>query len=327
MKNIDYIIVFAGLFILEWLYVKLAQRTGIVDRPNHRTMHSGNIARGGGVIFPVAYIVYYLWSGSEEAYLLAGLILISVISYSDDLRSIPGFVRLPLQFLSVFLMFTQLEVLNEWTWPLALLSLIISAGILNAFNFMDGINGITAVYSASVLGILAVVQMFIIRFIDTDLIMVMLLSLAVFSFFNFRKKAVCFTGDVGSVSIGFIITYLILKLILVTGSFIWVLLLLVYGLDVVITLLQRLKRGDNIFDAHRLHLFQLIVANLKLSHLKVSVLFTLVQVAISSFVIGIYILAPSAQLLFSVLILALGTGIYLFLKARITGSVWLPEKY
>ncbi|MEM9678881.1 MAG: UDP-GlcNAc--UDP-phosphate GlcNAc-1-phosphate transferase [Bacteroidota bacterium] len=327
MKTVDHFIVFIAVLLFELFYIKVAKKMSIVDKPNHRTLHSGDIVRGGGIIFPAGYFIYHLWSGSGDIYFLTGVILLTLISYADDLGHVPGFLRLSFQFLAVIFMFIELEILNEWGLLLTLFALIISCGVLNAFNFMDGINGITAAYSISVLLFFGIIHLVVIPFIDIDLIIVMLTSLLVFSLFNFRKSALCFSGDVGSVLIGFIITYLMLKLILITGSLIWIMLLLVYGIDVVITLIQRLQRGDNIFNAHRLHLFQLIVANLKLSHLKVSVYYTMMQIVVSTATICIYMFGSEARLLWSVLVLSLSSIYYLLLKSKITGGVWLPKEY
>src|SRR5690606_24003284 len=93
---------------------------------------------------------------------------------------------------------------------------ILVIGIINAYNFMDGINGITGLYSLAVLGGLQYVNLKQIPFIEPDMIWLPMLSCIVFLFFNFRKQAKCFAGDVGSITIAFWILMLLLQVILET---------------------------------------------------------------------------------------------------------------
>ena len=127
------------------------------------------------------------------------------------------------------------------------LSLIhICTGIINAYNFMDGINGITGGYSLVILAALAYINKEVVTFVEADFIYTVICSVLVFCFFNFRKRAKCFAGDVGSVSIAFILLFLIGRLIIGTGDFSWIVLLSVYGVDSVLTIIHRLMLHENI---------------------------------------------------------------------------------
>jgi UDP-N-acetylmuramyl pentapeptide phosphotransferase/UDP-N-acetylglucosamine-1-phosphate transferase len=110
-------------------------------------------------------------------------------------------------------------------------------------------------------------------------------SLIVFNYFNFRRKAQCFAGDVGSVSIAFIVCFLILSLINATGNFLFVGLLLLYGLDAVTTIIFRIIRKENIFQAHRSHVYQYLANEKKWPHLLVAGIYILVQALINLAVI------------------------------------------
>src|SRR5690606_21862206 len=126
---------------------------------------------------------------------------------------------------------------------------------INAYNFMDGINGITAMYSFAVL-LLLWLENREIGFVDNRLIYCTAIANGVFAFFNFRQKAKCFAGDIGSISMCFILLFSILNLILSTENLIYTLFFAVYGVDSVITTIFRLLRRGNIFRAHRTHLYQ-----------------------------------------------------------------------
>lgn len=147
---------------------------------------------------------------------------------------------------------------------------------------MDGINGITGGYSLAVLGLLTYVNGFVVPFMDADFLYVSLISVLVFNFFNFRTRARCFAGDVGSVSMAFIVLYVLGTLILKTGDLSWIVFLAVYGVDSVLTIVHRLMLKENIFNPHRKHAYQLMANELKIPHVMVSGLYAVLQVAIGA---------------------------------------------
>jgi UDP-N-acetylmuramyl pentapeptide phosphotransferase/UDP-N-acetylglucosamine-1-phosphate transferase len=153
---------------------------------------------------------------------------------------------------------------------------------------MDGINGITGLYTLVVMGSLLYVNTKIQLFTDGNFIKYAMIASLVFLFFNYRKKAKCFAGDVGSIAIAFWIIYLVLKLILITNSVIWLLFLAIYGVDAICTILHRLYLKQNIFEAHRLHLYQVLSNEYKIQHRLVSLYYALAQIVISVLVIYFY---------------------------------------
>lgn len=142
---------------------------------------------------------------------------------------------------------------------------------------MDGINGITGGYSLVILVALAYINAQVVPFVEQDLIYTVILSVLVFCFFNFRKKAKCFAGDVGSVSIAFVLLFLIGRLVMVTEDLSWIVLLVVYGVDSVLTIVHRLMLHENIGLPHRKHLYQLMANELKIPHVAVSLVYMAVQ--------------------------------------------------
>ena len=124
---------------------------------------------------------------------------------------------------------------------------------------------------------LAYINKEIIPFVEEGFIYTVLCSVFVFCFFNFRKKAKCFAGDVGSVSIAFILLFLIGKLIIQTEDFSWIVLLAVYGVDSVLTIIHRLMLHENIGLPHRKHMYQLMANELKMPHIGVSLIYMMVQ--------------------------------------------------
>jgi len=277
-------LIFFLLFFLELAYFKIADHFNIIDKPNARSSHQNITLRGGGVIFSFAGMIYFILSGFQYPYFIIGLLAIATISFIDDMLTLNNKIRLSIHLISVLLMFFQWSLFQlDWYWiPVALIFVI---GTINAYNFMDGINGITGSYSLLAIASLYYINKEVVQFTSSDLLIVVGLSLLVFNFFNFRKRAKCFAGDVGSVSIAFIIVFLIGHLIIKTGNFNYILLLLVYGLDAVITIFFRLIRKENIFEAHRSHFYQYLANERKWSHLVVSGLYFGVQFFINSLIV------------------------------------------
>lgn len=301
-----YIIILIVLFLLEFVYFKLANQFNIIDKPNERSSHKQITLLGGGIIFYLAVVIYFLMNGFQYMWFFTGLTLISAISFIDDLKPQSSRLRLAIHLMSMLFLFSQLGVF-EMHWTLILLSLIIAIGILNAYNFMDGINGMIGVYTTVVLGSLWYINNFILTFVDERIIYYLLLALVVFNFFNFRKKARCFAGDVGAVSLAFIVIFLLGMLILKSGNIAWIGLLAVFGVDTILTIIHRLILKENILIAHRKHLFQLLANELKFSHLVVSSVYALVQVLVS---VGLIFFENHAYWLLAISILLLSIVYY-----------------
>lgn len=295
----EYLIVAILLLVLMLVYFKIANKYNIIDKPNHRSAHTEITLRGGGIIFPIAFLFFlgyhfflnnYRFSiatSSEPNFWIfgAGLLVICIISFIDDIIDLSSKLRLIFHFISVTLLLYSVnafQIVPIWAIPICYIFII---GILNAYNFMDGINGMSGVYSFVVLGSLFYINEYVIYFVEKDFIVYPIIASLIFLFFNFRKKAKCFLGDIGSMGIAFWIIALLGLLMIKTGQYKWILLLAVYGVETILTIIERLKLKENIFDAHRRHLYQLFANEKKISHLLVSSLYAFFQLLINVLVI------------------------------------------
>ena len=313
-----YIVIFFVLLACELIYFKIADKCNIVDKPNERSSHSTVVLRGGGIIFLIGAWVWFIAQAlgffnplisevlnplTSYPWFLLGLTLVAGVSFIDDIHSLPDSVRLVVQFTAAALAFYQLGMLSgEWFETngllvgglLILLALIVYVGATNVINFMDGINGITAGYALAVLlPLLAINCGFKCQdsgfnelqgvYFDQSLAVVTILSVLVFCIFNFRPKgrAKCFAGDVGSIGIAFIMLFLIGKVIIATGDLTYLIFLLVYGVDGTLTICHRIMLHENLGEAHRKHAYQLMANELKMGHVKVSLLYMGLQLAVS----------------------------------------------
>ena len=325
---IKYLILASLLVLIEVIYFKIADKCNIIDKPNERSSHTTVVLLGGGIIFSlsmVAWAVMMLWQGYTQVLLnyllfLCGLLIVATVSFVDDIRSLPDSVRLVAQFAAMALMFWSMGLFSaeglgmnvESRWMsialrvlIVVWAMIVCVGATNIINFMDGINGITAGYALSVLLPLTLLNAGIPSnsatgtfafstqgFMEQSYLIVAIIGVLVFCLFNFRPKgkAKCFAGDVGSIGIAFIMLFAIGKLVMATGDVTWLIFLLVYGVDGVLTICHRIMLHENLGEAHRKHAYQLMANELKIGHVKVSLLYMAMQLVVS---LGFIYLCPN----------------------------------
>ncbi len=258
-------------FVLVLIYLRIAPKYGIIDQPNQRSSHSKPTIRGAGVVFPVLFIGFIFLFGHPGRLVdvIMAITLLGIVSFYDDVRDVPFGLRLFAQLIAVALLFNELFV---WLWPIWLLVFvgILIIATINAFNFMDGINGITGIY-----GLVTSISLFVVK--QDIALLGLIAALMAFLFFNLRKKAMCFSGDVGAVSLAFIIAFYILHISIETKNPIWVLLLSVYGIDAAITILFRLIRKEKITLGHRTHFYQYLANEKQIPHVFVAILYGVAQ--------------------------------------------------
>lgn len=308
--RISLLLIAAALVGMELLYFKVADKYNIIDKPNQRSSHTRITLRGGGIIFFLGALCFFVVSGWQYPWFIFGLSLISMVSFADDVHSVPNRVRIAVQFTAMLLMFHQIGILNIEDWWIVIAALIVCTGIINAYNFMDGINGITGAYSLAVLIPLAIVNQKL-DFVNADLIWIAGISALVFCFFNFRKKAKLFAGDVGSVSMAFILLFIWGKLVISTGNVWYLTFFGVYGVDSVLTICHRLMLRENIFQPHRKHAYQIMANELKIPHTRVAFLYFAIQLLLS---LGVIYLPVNEWAYFGLSMLVLGLTYIAFMS-------------
>lgn len=322
---LTYSIILVLLVIAELVYFKIADKCNIIDKPNERSSHTRIVLRGGGIIFVIGFWIWSAFNGFQYPWALAAVTLAAGISFVDDIHSLPDSVRLVAQFAAMFMVFQEIGMLHWNKWWMVLLGLVVCVGATNIYNFMDGINGITAGYSLAVLVPLAVLNVQGVQdvqgvqgaFVSGNLIVVTILSVLVFSFFNFRpkNKAKCFAGDVGSVGIAFILLFMLGLLIMKTGDITWLTFLLVYGVDGCCTIVHRIMLHENLGEAHRKHAYQLMCNELKMSHVVVSLIYFALQLIISLVMVYLIPNTVLAHWIYLIVVGLLLVGAYvLFMK-------------
>ena len=313
---VKYITIAILLLIAELVYFSIADHFNIIDKPNERSSHSKVVLRGGGIIFIIGTWVWSAFFGFQYPWFLVAITLAAGVSLIDDVHSLPDSVRLIVQFVAMGLMFYQLDMIHANLWWAVIIALIVCVGATNIYNFMDGINGITAGYSLAVL-----IPLFLLNyrdeFVESSFIVVTILSVLVFSYFNFRpkNKAKCFAGDVGSVGIAFILLFFIGGLVMKTGDITWLLFLVVYGVDGCCTIAHRIVLHENLGVAHRKHAYQLMANELGMNHVVVSMIYMAIQLVISLVMVYLIPNTVTAHWIYLFVVIALlVVGYLLFMK-------------
>jgi UDP-N-acetylmuramyl pentapeptide phosphotransferase/UDP-N-acetylglucosamine-1-phosphate transferase len=306
--------IFFLLAILSFIYLKLAIKYKIIDKPNERSSHTKITVRGGGILFTIAILLFFIFNNFQYPYFFAGTLLIAIVSFLDDIYTLSAKIRFPFQVVAALLVLYQLDIPIE---ALSLVYLIIGIGVINLFNFMDGINGITGFYAISVLSIFYCINIKE-QILDQNLIIYSLISLIIFGFYNFRKKALFFAGDIGSVTIGILIFFIALYFAIELKSPIIILAIIVYGADGANTLLYRkLYTNESVFEPHRYHIYQKLVDVKKMSHLKVSLIYAIIQLLINVVLYKTYTLNLETQFLILISFISFFVLIYIFIFKKL----------
>ncbi|MBC8172473.1 MAG: UDP-GlcNAc--UDP-phosphate GlcNAc-1-phosphate transferase [Chitinophagales bacterium] len=289
----------------------MAKRFFFFDLPNERSSHSSPTISGGGIIIPVSILLWWCTHTFQHPYFIAGLMIIGAVSYIDDIKSLPVRIRGFVQIVSVLLLCYETDVFH-YPWYFVVLVCLLAVAFMNAYNFMDGINGMTGLYSLLAFGTLLYINEQQLRFIDNEIIYFSGIAILVFLVFNLRRHAKWFAGDVGGFTIAFILAFLTLKLIIQSGNFFYILIFLVYATETVFTIIQRLFMHENIFLPHRKHLYQYLSNEAGFSHAGVSLAYTLFQ-GITNVLVLYYLHNPMVML---IIFFCIATG-YVCLKSYI----------
>lgn len=316
MIYIALLILFIGI---ELIYFKIADYYNIIDKPNNRSSHTSITLRGGGIIFPIA-ILTACFLGDVSWAIASAIVLVGLISFIDDIKPLSQLPRFVAHAVTIGLVFYDLNLFSQAIWLLPII-FILFIGWVNVFNFMDGINGITVLYSFVTIVSFSFLE---VSRESLPLLITMGLSCCAFGFFNVRKKAKTFAGDVGSIAMALFVGYFMLKTILESGQIGYLLFLVVYGADGIITIFTRIKKKENILEPHRSHLYQYLANELGYSHITVSLLYAGIQLLIN--LVLIYLDAKGMlSLTFFISFILFAIIVYLWIRNKVVRKIELKK--
>lgn len=312
-------------FILLLGYYFIAQKLKILDKPNERSSHFSNTIRGAGIVLLfVNALLLYFSSKNNLSYtnILTALSIGIITGFIDDKLSLKPLLR---AFLYAFSIIMVMRYFNNhfsfeslYSTLIQLSVFVIFIGTVNTYNFMDGINGITLIYSILFLSTCS----YLVYIKDLELYSEIYLLFGLYTsffisfiFFNYRNKALMFLGDSGSVAMGIMACFGVSLVSTIGFGWTAILLLGTYGVDSVGTIIIRLINKENIFTAHKSHLYQDLVHYKKIGHLRVSLIYGFIQLIINISLIIAF--NQNILTICSILIIVLLAILYTLLKLNI----------
>jgi len=256
-------------------------------------------------------VIYMISSNFNMPSIIICGLLLGIMGFIDDVKNLNFKIKLIFQCLTIGY-FLSTGSYNGLEWYLLILMFFLIISSINILNFMDGINGLTILYSLSFLIPFYLINAYIIAFTDSNFLLIVMLSNLIIGYFNIRKKAVCFLGDVGAITMGFIYAVLTITLMVKINSLSPLILFLVYFMDSGWTIVERLLAKENIFLPHRKHLYQLLVNEYKLSHLLVASIYFTIQALIN--ITWLLNYEKDLSLIILILIFGIFSVIYLLTK-------------
>jgi UDP-N-acetylmuramyl pentapeptide phosphotransferase/UDP-N-acetylglucosamine-1-phosphate transferase len=258
---------------------RFGHRLSLTDKPNERSSHVIPTPRGGGIGIWLAFIIVGIFIAKDILFTaIAGTM--GLLGFLEDRYNISSKIRLAVQLglsFSAVIMFSGLPASVSET-ALFLFWIIFITGSTNFYNFMDGINGISGLTGFVGFGLLAFFSFFIEKKPDIALISIALASACLgFLPFNFPHAKV-FMGDVGSILLGFTFAAFVVKLSTNVSIFLCLIMFLcTFYADATVTIFYRWRKGENLMQAHRRHLYQYLSNELRLPHWQVATLFSITQ--------------------------------------------------
>ena len=274
------------MIISELYYIRRAKIHNWTSAKNQHTDEHPVAVVGGGFIFYLAIVLWSLGAGwiynPSEAMsaLMVGSTMLAACSFADDILQLKIWIRLVVQFIAIAFLCFQLPSadigISIWIFYV-----IAAVGFVNAYNFMDGINGITGLYSLAVLLPILWYNLNVYHFISVTFILFAIMAIIIFCFFNCRKRAIIFAGDVGSITMGYIVTAILSFMMFATNDITIITLVIVYGVDTIMTILRRIIGRENIFQSHNKHAYQILNRIFKVPQLLISICYASIQTVIT----------------------------------------------
>lgn len=309
LQFLAFSILFSSLitFVLLYLYIRYSNFFNINNKPENisKLISKKTVPTSGGIIISFVFLVLILvWyinnpklfsSIPRLEVFIFSIIALTVISFIDDFRPINPIYRFAIQVTVVFVSLSTIETHVFQFLPLKLsviLSVYFWAYYININNFIDGIDGfeISNVIFCCLAVVLATTIMKI-NILEKYLAIGLLSASIPFLYFN-KPSAKIFMGDSGSIFFGYIIGWIILRLISIDLWFVAIIISIYPILDVTITIFNKIIRGykpwDRLFDYY----FLQGVKNNKLTHAKTLLYFNIHNTFGIFFIYGCFYFPP-----------------------------------
>lgn len=308
-----YFLVILLLLAFELLYLKLASRKDSLIVPFWKETtsdeHNFITVRGGGIVFWFASLLLLIFIPNEfNTWFFIAITVVAAVGMVDDYSRVYAWMQLLIHLAAVSIAFYLAGLFMNVTWWNLLFAYLTFMGVMYSFKLMEDVNGMTGLYVLAVLLPMMYVNQFIESFIHVDYLRFLLIATFIFLVFNLRKSAATTAGTVGSMSVGFWVSFLLLLLIIESRSLIWLSFVLVYMVDMVLTNVQIIYQRRALFGPEKLYFYQILGNELKVDHRLVSVIYFLMQLVCSVLAIVLY---PSWGVAIFWVLLVVLIGVYM----------------
>lgn len=335
-----FLIIHFLIFILLLFVLKLfAFKLKLVDSPNFRKKHKGDIPLIGGLViyFTILISSFFFEISSYMTTILYTSIILIILGALDDAIELGVIYRLLAQLVCCLIVIGSGLVVNnignymflpniELSFFSVLFTVFCVIGLTNSFNFIDGNDGLCSTLSLiSILSIilLSYLNNSIIFFIDLNFLLLISFTLLLFIFFNITNFFKIFLGDAGSMFLGFFVAFLLIMVsqdqnqIIHPVLTIWCVTLPVF--DITSVVIRRVLRGINPFKPDRRHVHHILL-QLGFSNIFTTLIIITISIVLNSFGIIIFYLSGPLPTLISFILLLLAYVIFMIRLSRFANS-------
>lgn len=290
--TVPWFVILCAMLVFEGAYLWLMRHFRVFAPMCARSSHDHLTPTTGGIIFVAAgaYFAIINHNTLSTAWwlILGGAAVLAIVSFIDDVYPLPPIPRLLLQIAVMAVAFKQFCYIDSF--HIYIIIILCGVGCINSFNFIDGIAGMLALYGLVVVGSLTYMGWMYLPEsfgLYNQLGGLLLFALIAFAVFNLPDRI--FSGDVGAITLGFFVTCMLLTLILGLRQPSLVVFIVICLADGVMTTVQRLFAGENIWEPHKQFIYQVLTSKWGLPHLAVSGAYALLQLLINA----VYLIIPA----------------------------------
>lgn len=308
-----YILVAIVLVLTELFYIRLVDNTSFFSALKERRKEERPVWSGSGLLFYLGMVIFSVLQGFPYPWFFVAITLLAVVGLWNTIRPLSRFIQHIALWASLLLMQHELNLYNDYLCCQVGCILLVSVVIMYVFRSMDGVNRILGGYSFVVLLVLGYINSRMIPFMDGTYLQIAIITAFILCFFNLKFRMRAFCGEAGSGMLGIIVLFALGKLILLTNDASYLIVLLIYAVDSLLTLLYRIIRRENIFQTEGKHMYQFMVTHLNIPQFVVSAIYAAAQ----SLVITGYFLLFSYRGIYFFCMTVFLCVLYVFFERRI----------
>lgn len=308
-----YVLIAIVLILTELFYIRLIDKTSLFSALEERKKDERPVWSGAGLLFYLGMLLFSILHNFIYPWFFIAITLLAVVGLWNTIKPVPWIIQHIALWSALLAMYYELNFYESHLWCLITIVLVGSVLTMYAFRAMDGVNRISGGYSFVVLLVLGFINARMVPFIDGMYLYIAIVTAFILCLFNLKFRMRAFCGEAGPGMLAIIVLFALCKLLIATNDMSYLILLIVYIVDSILTLVYRIIRCENVFETEGKHVYQLLITRQNQSPIVVSALYASAQ---SLVVTGYLLLFPYRWIYFSVVFLLL-CALYIFIERRI----------